>query len=271
MVGSKTAIVVDDMRTMRGIIDSFLSKNGFSVTQCESAADFYKTLHGLTPDVILLDVEMPEEDGYQICDWIRNALGYRDVPVLFVTANNTKKDMARAKDVGGDYFVKKPFDEATLVNGVERAIEIRRAKNGQGPPVKIESSKTAIVVDDMKLMRDLTSRMLDTAGYTVMKCDSDKQLYKMLHTVTPSVILLDVNMPGDNGYKICDYIRNNMTHIDCPIVFITGNKSKKDIELAKSSGGDYFIVKPFDENTLLHGVRRGFQIRRDSRNQNHFI
>ena len=97
MAGSRTAIVVDDMQVMRDMIEKFLGTNGFAVIKCASAGDFYKALHDTTPDVVLLDVEMPDENGYQICDWIRNAQGNHDTPVLFVTSNNKKKDMEAAR------------------------------------------------------------------------------------------------------------------------------------------------------------------------------
>jgi CheY-like chemotaxis protein len=253
------------MRTIRDMIDTYLKRQGFSVTQCSTAGDFYKSLHGAAPDVILLDVEMPDENGYQICDWLRNALGYSDIPELFVTAGTSKSHMEKAKAVGGDYFVKKPFDEASLIKGVERAIQIRAAKKKDPSSATRDIRKTAIVVDDMKSMRDLTESMLRGSGYAVMKCESAEQVYRMLKNVTPSVILLDVNMPGEDGYEICARIRQEMPHVDCPIVFVTSNKSKRDIELAKASGGDYFVVKPFDETSLMNGVRRAYQNRRAAR------
>jgi twitching motility two-component system response regulator PilH len=265
MAGSRTAIVVDDMKAMRDMIERFLERNGFIVIKCASAGDFYKVLHDTTPDVVLLDVEMPDENGYQICDWIRNAQGNTNTPVLFVTSNNKKKDMEAARAVGGDYYVKKPFDEASILNGVERAIEIRKGKVGRVSDLVIGTRKTAIVVDDMKTMRDMAESILGTAGYSVMKCGSDVELFRLLVNVSPSVILLDVNMPGDNGYEICGKIRTEMPHIDCPIVFVTGNKSKQDIQEAKAAGGDYFITKPFDEASLIYGIRRGFQTRRSAR------
>jgi twitching motility two-component system response regulator PilH len=265
MTGSRTAIIVDDMKTMRDIIEKFLNKNGFSVIKCASASDFYKALHRATPDVVLLDVEMPDENGYEICDWIRNAMADIDTPVLFVTSNNSKKDMEMARSVGGDYYVKKPFTETSILKGIERAIEIRKEKIARSSQTIFGVQKVAIVVDDIKSMRDLTEKFLSSVGYTVMKCGSDGELYRMLANVSPSVILLDVNMPGTNGYEVCDKIRNDMPHIDCPIVFVTGNRSKKDIEYARASGGDYFITKPFDEASLSYGIRRGFQSRRATR------
>ena len=101
--------------------------------------------------------------------------------------------------------------------------------------------------------------------YFVMKCSSGDQLIETLGNVTPSVILLDIEMPGDDGFTICDKIRTQMTHIDCPIVFVTSKKGKDDINSAKAVGGDYFLAKPFTEESLMFGIRRAYQTRRSAR------
>lgn len=124
--------------------------------------------------------------------------------------------------------------------------------------------RTAIIVDDMKTMREMLRTWLTDAGFFVIECASADDALQRLITITPNVILLDVNMPEIDGYELCSIIRRDYQHIRCPILFVTTNRTREDLQTAKQVGGDYFVVKPFTQETLLTGIKKAAVARRRS-------
>jgi DNA-binding response OmpR family regulator len=75
---------------------------------------------------------------------------------------------------------------------------------------------------------------------------------------SPSIILLDVNMPDQNSHQPCRCIRSGYAHIQCPIVFFTGNNITDHLPIALEASGDYFVIKLFSAIILVGAVKRGF-------------
>jgi DNA-binding response OmpR family regulator len=76
--------------------------------------------------------------------------------------------------------------------------------------------------------------------------------------IAPSIILLDVNMPDQNGHQPCRRIRSGYAHIQCPIVFFTGNNITDHTPIVLEASGDNFGIKPFSAIILVGAVKRGF-------------
>mgnify|MGYP005652322355 CR=1 FL=1 len=120
------------------------------------------------------------------------------------------------------------------------------------------SGRSVLIVDDEPAVTEMARIILQGEGYTVFTASNAEIAIKRLGVITPSVILLDVNMPDQNGYQLCGRIRSDYAHIQCPIVFFTGNNTADHLRMASDAGGDYFVIKPFSAATLVAGVKRGF-------------
>lgn len=120
------------------------------------------------------------------------------------------------------------------------------------------TGRSVLIVDDEPTVTEMAKLILQDEGYTVFTASNAEIAIKRLGVITPSVILLDVNMPDQNGYQLCSRIRSDYAHIQCPIVFFTGNNTADHLRMARDAGGDYFVIKPFSAITLVSGVKRGF-------------
>jgi DNA-binding response OmpR family regulator len=116
--------------------------------------------------------------------------------------------------------------------------------------------KTAkiMVVDDEPEITEIIEAFLDNAGYTV-KVQNDPQVaVKMAAEMKPDLILLDIMMPGIDGYTICNRIKEDPALGNIPVIFLTGKDSKDDQGRSFQVGGDMFIKKPFSCERLLEIV-----------------
>lgn len=114
--GSKV-LVVDDESEITDIVEAFLTEAGYSVSVENDPTKAVGTVLQALPDVILLDIMMPNMDGYDVCQQIKNHAELSHIPIIFLTGKDRADDMGRSFRVGGDMFIKKPFS-------CERLLEI---------------------------------------------------------------------------------------------------------------------------------------------------
>jgi two-component system OmpR family response regulator len=116
MPGQKL-LLVDDEENLRSMLAAALRHNGFEVESVSSGREALDTIGSIRPDLVLLDVMMPDLDGFEVCRRLRNE-GSR-VPVLFLTARDGTEDKVRGLTLGGDDYLVKPFSLEELVARVE--------------------------------------------------------------------------------------------------------------------------------------------------------
>jgi chemosensory pili system protein ChpA (sensor histidine kinase/response regulator) len=121
------AMVVDDSITVRRVTQRLLERNGMRVLTARDGMDAVALLQDHVPDVILLDIEMPRMDGYEVAAHVRNDPRLRDVPIIMVTSRVGEKHRARAIELGVDDYLGKPYQEAQLLDAIAPLVERRRA------------------------------------------------------------------------------------------------------------------------------------------------
>ncbi len=121
------AMVVDDSITVRRVTQRLLERTGMRVLTARDGIDAVALLQDSVPDVILLDIEMPRMDGYEVAAHVRNDPRLKDVPIIMVTSRVGEKHRARAIELGVDDYLGKPYQEAQLLDAIAPLVERRRA------------------------------------------------------------------------------------------------------------------------------------------------
>ena len=110
-------LVIDDEPEITDIVETFLTESGYTVAVENKPTDAVEKARDFKPDVILLDIMMPQMDGYDVCQQLKGDPKLSNVPVIFLTGKDRSDDMGRSFKAGGDMFIKKPFS-------CERLLEI---------------------------------------------------------------------------------------------------------------------------------------------------
>ena len=126
-------LLVDDEPTLREPLAEYLAGQGFAVVESESAAAARSELEQATPDIVLLDIMMPGEDGLSFC---RHLVETRQIPVIFLTARGESTDRIVGLELGADDYVVKPFEPRELVARIRTVL--RRVARGPAPDAQSE-------------------------------------------------------------------------------------------------------------------------------------
>lgn len=158
-------IVEDDKNILE--IESFALKNsGYDIRGFATAKEFYKALNDSLPDLILLDIMLPDEDGLSILKKLRSDVKTKSLPIILVTAKTTEIDKVKGLDSGADDYMTKPFGVMELISRVKALL--RRALAG---------ASDASVYEFMEIVMDVDKRLITVSGET---CDLTYKEYELL-------------------------------------------------------------------------------------------
>jgi chemosensory pili system protein ChpA (sensor histidine kinase/response regulator) len=112
-------MVVDDSITVRRVTERLLERNGMRVMTAKDGVDAVALLQDHLPDIILLDIEMPRMDGYEVATHVRNDPRLKNIPIVMITSRVGQKHRARAMETGVDDYLGKPYQESELLAAIE--------------------------------------------------------------------------------------------------------------------------------------------------------
>jgi chemosensory pili system protein ChpA (sensor histidine kinase/response regulator) len=118
-------MVVDDSITVRKVTERLLKRNNMKCVTAKDGVDAISVLAEVIPDVMLLDIEMPRMDGFELATYIRNSELLRNIPIIMITSRTGDKHRQRAMDVGVNDYMGKPYTETDLLSNIEKCLKMR--------------------------------------------------------------------------------------------------------------------------------------------------
>jgi len=143
-------LVVDDEPDNFDVIEAFLFKENYHLNYASNGAKALGRLSDLQPDVILLDVMMPELDGVAVCRQIKANKNWQHIPIVMVTALNSKQDLARCLDAGADDFIGKPISGLELRSRVRSMLRIKRQHDALLATMELREDMSKTIVHDLR-------------------------------------------------------------------------------------------------------------------------
>jgi two-component system OmpR family response regulator len=113
-------VAVDDSHEMLDIIKTIVADAGYRFFGASTPHQCLRLVGDVQPNLILLDIQMPEVDGFELCRQIRNVEAWHKIPIAFVTARRTAQDVKAGIAAGGNDFITKPFDAKSLLSRIHR-------------------------------------------------------------------------------------------------------------------------------------------------------
>ena len=171
---SKVFCVEDDIN-IRELIEYTMSSVGFDTESFENGEDFFKRLQSAKPDVLLLDIMLPDMDGMEILKRVRENVSTKDICVILITAKSERMDKIRGLDMGADDYITKPFDVLELISRVKA--HLRRCNLQENSAKKAEN-----------ISLDLNKRLVFVRGEEVSLTYKEFELLNMLLEAKGNVV-----------------------------------------------------------------------------------
>jgi CheY-like chemotaxis protein len=213
--GASTVLVIDDEGTVRELMQRFLSKEGFRVEVASSGEEGLRRAKEIHPDMITLDVMMPNMDGWAVLSALKADSELSAIPVIMLTIIS---DKSMGYALGASEYLTKPIDRDKLV-GILRKYQCEKA------------ICEILVVEDDDAIREMISRTLEKEGWTVDQAENGRVGLERIAVAKPGLILLDLMMPEMDGFEFIEVLRKNESWRSIPVVVVTamdiGEKERK--------------------------------------------
>lgn len=143
-------LIVDDDPNAFDVIEAHLYREGYDLFYAASGEDALNRLDSIEPDVILLDVMMPKLNGIEVCRTIKSDSHWKHVPVIIVTALNSKEDLARSLNAGADDFITKPVSGIELRARVRSMLRIKQQYDALEATLRMREDLSNMIVHDLR-------------------------------------------------------------------------------------------------------------------------
>ena len=256
----KKIICVDDVRYSLVSVKSRIGEF-HDVYPAESAAKLFEYLENIEPDLILLDVNMPDVNGYEIIKYLKADKRYTHIPVIFLSGKSDRDSVVRGLTLGAVDYVIKPFNIPKLIGIIEHHLNPDKEKESAENETITNKTSILIVDDVSSMLRAMQYALRDRYDVSVLSRSED--VLDFLSNKTPELIILDYLMPVLSGFDLIPIIRNMPEHQDTAIIIITTEGTSEHVSEAISLGASDFIVKPFTPNELNSKVAKHIRISRE--------
>ena len=260
-------LVVDDNATNRRILEEMLRNWRMSPAAVPGADEALEAMTqardaGVPFRLILLDVNMPQKDGFAFAAEIRKNPEFADVVIIMLSSATRRGDTARGQELGIAAYRTKPVKESDLMDVILTVFGARGAPQEEGPsPEEAPEGKARLrilLAEDNVVNQKLAQALLGRAGHAVVVVGNGERAFEAFTTEPFDLVLMDVQMPVMDGMKATARIRRheqeNGGHI--PIVAMTAHSMKGDRERCIDAGMDGYIAKPIQSETLLAEIAK---------------
>jgi CheY-like chemotaxis protein len=239
---SKKILVIEDDIFLGDVLVKKLTNEGYQPTLARDGADGLKQISSLMPDLILLDIILPTMNGYEILDAKQKDAAIKNIPVIVISNSGQPVEINRVLSLGvKDYLIKAQFDPQEVITKVKMQL----GDDVGAAPAKTDglAGKKILWVEDDKFLSDIISRKLATQNCTLHHVITGEDALASIETEMPDIVMLDVLLPGMNGFAVLQKIKSNPVIKHIPVILLSNMGQQSDIEKGEMLGAVKFLIK----------------------------
>ncbi|HAG15097.1 MAG TPA: hypothetical protein DCG69_01035 [Bacteroidales bacterium] len=264
--GAATVMVVDDSPIDRRVIQEMLEAENIGSILVESGRQCLEMLSHRLPDILILDLMMPEMNGFELLDHIRNNSKTADLPVIIVTSKDlTSSDKQRLVGKVKTVLSKSSLTSPKMCSEIKRILRALESDIApENPNQQNNKSNRVLLVEDNEIAVIQIQKVLEQEGIQVAVATNGKQALDFIKHTIPIGIILDLMMPGMDGFSVLEEIRSTNETKKLPVMILTAkNLTKNDLSRLSANNVFQLLQKgDIDTESLLNTVRAmlGIQI-----------
>jgi signal transduction histidine kinase/DNA-binding response OmpR family regulator len=246
-VGRKNILVVENETGVVQLYRRYLEPRGYTIVELSDGARAVPMARELRPYAILLDVNMPSPDGWQVLAQLKSDPVARPLPVILCTIT---EDRGRGLSLGAADYLVKPILEADLISSLEKLEKTERI------------AYKVVVLEDNPEEAQLIQRILDKlSGFAIRMVAEGRTGLDMIESDPPNLVMVDLQLPGSMGFDVISALRSNEKTKQLPIIVLSGPDLPAD-QAEKLAGQVTAILlkSQFSEHDLLESIARALKL-----------
>jgi len=255
-LGGRRMLVVDDNPTNRRILREMLAAEGIKVDEASTAADGLVALRRTRYDLAILDVQMPDMDGFQLVSQVRADKKLARTKLLMLTSAGQRGDGERCRELGIRGYLTKPISRADLLEALGTVLgspEDAASADVVTRHTIAESRATlrVLLAEDNPVNQQVAVAMLVKRGHEVYVAGNGREALEAVRARDYDVVLMDIQMPEMDGFEATAAIRALPKGKDLPIIGLTAHALSGERERCLSHGMSEYLAKPFKAHELF--------------------
>src|SRR5437667_4088390 len=256
-LGGRRMLIVDDNQTNRRILREMLAAEGINVDEASTAADCLEALRRVRYDLAILDVQMPDMDGFQLATAVRADKKIKRTNLLMLTSAGQRGDGERCRELGIRGYLTKPMSRSDLLEALGTVLAGSPEEAGTPDVVTrhtiAESRATlrVLLAEDNPVNQQVAVAMLVKRGHEVHVSSNGREAVEAVNGRDYDVVLMDIQMPEMDGFEATHAIRALPKGKDLPIIGLTAHALSGERERCLSHGMTDYLAKPFKAHELF--------------------
>src|SRR6266481_5690593 len=256
-LGGRRMLIVDDNQTNRRILREMLAAEGINVDEASTAAEGLESLRRVRYDLAILDVQMPDMDGFQLATAVRADKKIKRTNLLMLTSAGQRGDGERCRELGIRGYLTKPISRSDLLEALGTVLAGSPEEAGTPDVVTrhtiAESRATlrVLLAEDNPVNQQVAVAMLVKRGHEVHVSSNGREAVEAVQGRDYDVVLMDIQMPEMDGFEATHAIRALPKGKDLTIIGLTAHALSCERERCLSHGMTDYLAKPFKAHELF--------------------
>jgi len=264
-------LVVDDVPANVKLLEARLSAEYFDVTTAQNGTEALALCERAECDIVLLDVMMPDLDGFEVCRKLKSNPRTHHIPVVMVTALDQPSDRVRGLEAGADDFLTKPVTDVALISRVRSLARLKmvtdelRLRAVTSKEIGIQSPEREavldtgrdgriLIVDDRRSSYERIAATLSTEHTVDTETNPNEALFRSAEG-NYDLVIVSLSLEDFDGLRLCSQIRSIDRTRNLPILAVVDSDSNAKVARGLEIGVNDYLVRPIDKNEMLARVR----------------
>jgi len=272
-------LIIDDNRANRMIVEKMLARWGVAVQTASRGKEGLDILKKAAErdvpfGLVLLDQKMPEQDGFQVAEQIRDEKALQSLLIMMISSADMQQSIANCRKKGVDGYMVKPLKPLELINKIHKLLYNSKLQTLSPTRTSLAAATgkeqddlEILLVEDKPTNRKLATILLENKGWNVTPAYSGRHALELLENRTFDLVLMDIQMPDMDGLETTELIRAGEKekggHI--PIIAMTAYALQGDREKFLRAGMDGYITKPIITEELYQAVEQAVPLTKQSK------
>ena len=272
-------LIVDDVETNIKVLEAKLEKEYYVVLSALSGEEAIKTAREKQPDIILLDVMMPDMDGFEVCEHLKANDETENIPIIFVTALDDVESKIKGLNYGVEDFLSKPINDIALFTRLKSLSRLKifsdelRMRNRTNEEIdnnldtlaikqyinNFSDAKVIVVDDDTLQSEQINLYLQDQVNEIIIYNDN---IQEIMTGINNDIDLIIINMQSStyDGLRLCSQLRSNHNIKNIPILMLIDEESTSHLVKGMEIGANDYLTIPVNQQELV--ARARLQIRK---------